>query len=64
MKQNKYIFEDRLMSRESNKSENNLSLIKRAFTNFIIKEFDKLTEIEKIFIEASSVITERMKGKK
>jgi len=29
-----------------------------------VKEFDKLTEIEKIFIEASSVITERMKGKK
>ena len=29
-----------------------------------VKEFDKLIEIEKVFVEASSVITERMKGKK
>lgn len=29
-----------------------------------VKEFDKLIEIEKNFIEASSIITERMKGKK
>lgn len=29
-----------------------------------VKEFDKLIEIEKVFAEASAIITERMKGKK
>jgi hypothetical protein len=29
-----------------------------------VKEFDKLIEIEKLFVDATNVISERIKGKK